>query len=99
MRVSHQPLLLKGRAMTTFEVKDMTCGHCIKTITHAIQALDPAAKVQFDLASQLVQIESASSEAELSQAIADAGYSPVAASADPLPGAPSQKAKGGCCCN
>jgi len=61
--------------------------------------LDPAAKVQFDLASHRVQIESASSEAELSQAIADAGYSPVAASADPPSCAPSQKAKGGCCCN
>jgi copper chaperone len=99
LKVSHQPLLLKVRAMTTFEVKDMTCGHCIKAITQAIQALDPDARVQIDLPSQRVQVTSASSEADLSQAIVSAGYSPVAASAAAILSAPLKKAKGGCCCN
>ena len=34
--------------MTTFEVKDMTCGHCVSTITKAVKALDQGAKVQID---------------------------------------------------
>ena len=84
--------------MTTFEVKDMTCGHCIKTITQAVMALDPAAKVQIDLPSRRVQIESASAAAALSQAIVQAGYSPVITTGEPVTGAPAKKA-GGCCCH
>jgi copper chaperone len=97
--LNHQPLLLKERAMTTFEVKDMTCGHCTNAITQAVLALDPAANVQIDLPSHRVQIESASAEADLSQAIEKAGYSPVATTPEPAPSAPIKKTKGGCCCN
>ncbi|WP_339437720.1 heavy-metal-associated domain-containing protein [Pseudomonas sp. EL_65y_Pfl1_R32] len=65
--------------MTTFEVQDMTCGHCVRIITDVVLALDPAASVQVDLPSHLVQIESASVEApELADAIVQAGYSPIA---------------------
>lgn len=85
--------------MTTFEVNDMTCGHCIKAITHAVQALDAAAQVQIDLPSHRVHIESVSSDADLSQAIVSAGYSPVAVSAAATLSAPIKKAKSGCCCN
>lgn len=85
--------------MTSFDVKDMTCGHCIKTITHAVQAVDPAAKVQIDLQAHRVEIESASTAAELSQAIVRAGYSPVVSSAVAVLSAPVKKAKGGCCCS
>jgi len=40
--------------MITFEVNDMTCGHCVSSITRAVKALDPAAKVQIDLAAHRV---------------------------------------------
>ena len=83
--------------MTTFEVQDMTCGHCMSVITDAVLVLDPSAKVQIDLPSHLVQIESASVEAtELSDAIVKAGYSPVASTANPTL---TKKAGGGCCCS
>ncbi|MGV8864792.1 MAG: heavy-metal-associated domain-containing protein [Pseudomonas sp.] len=83
--------------MTTFEVKDMTCGHCVNVITKAVLVLDPIAKVQIDLQSHRVQIESASVEAsELSHAIMEAGYSPVEATTDPMP---AKKSEGGCCCH
>jgi copper chaperone len=84
--------------MTTFDVKDMTCGHCTNAITQAVLALDPVANVQIDLPSHRVQIESASAEADLSQAIVKAGYSPVATTSEPAPSAPIKKTKGGCCC-
>lgn len=81
--------------MIAFQVNDMTCGHCASTITKAVKAADPDAKVMIDLGKHLVMIEPVEAEAdELREAIADAGYSPAAAeasAADPKPGA------GSCC--
>lgn len=64
--------------MITFEVKDMTCGHCVSTITKAVKTLDKDAQVNVDLGKHLVQIEPGDSDAqELSDAIKEVGYSPV----------------------
>jgi copper chaperone len=63
--------------MITFEVMDMTCGHCVSTIGKAVAAVDPEAKVDFDLARHLVSIEPVQADAaELSEAISEAGYTP-----------------------
>lgn len=68
--------------MIAFEVQDMTCGHCVRTITQAVQALDPQAQVQVDLARHRVAIEAARADAAaLEDAIREAGFTPVAASA------------------
>ena len=81
--------------MITFEVNDMTCGHCVSTITKALKATDKDAKVAIDLASHRVQVEPVSADAEeLAEAIKDAGYTPVPAQAGPA--APG-KAGGSCC--
>ena len=37
---------------------DMTCGHCVKTVTQTAHKLDPAARVATDLATHRVTIES-----------------------------------------
>ncbi|HWT15075.1 MAG TPA: heavy-metal-associated domain-containing protein [Patescibacteria group bacterium] len=37
-----------------FEVENMSCGHCVRTITKALKALDPAATVDIDLATKRV---------------------------------------------
>ncbi|KQV92667.1 heavy-metal-associated domain-containing protein [Pelomonas sp. Root1237] len=64
--------------MIAFEVNDMTCGHCVSTITKALKAVDHAAKVQIDLATHRVLVEPNSADAdELAEAIKDAGYSPT----------------------
>lgn len=64
--------------MIAFEVNDMTCGHCVSTITQALKATDKDAKVQIDLATHRVQVEPVSADAEaLAQAIKGAGYTPV----------------------
>ena len=49
--------------MITFEVKDMTCGHCASTIAKALTAADKDAKVEIDLAARRVQVEPASADA------------------------------------
>ena len=65
--------------MIAFEVNDMTCGHCVSTITKAVKATDKDAKVQIDLARHRVEIEPRDADAqELSDAIKEAGYTPVA---------------------
>jgi len=63
---------------TEFLVPDMTCGHCVKTITIAVQAVAPAAQVRTDLASHKVSIEGADPE-KARAAIEDAGYTVQAA--------------------
>ena len=68
--------------MIAFEVKDMTCGHCISTITKALKAADRDAKVQIDLATHHVRVEPVSADVEeLAEAIKDAGYTPVSVEA------------------
>jgi copper chaperone len=82
--------------MIAFEVNDMTCGHCVSTITKALKATDKDAKVLIDLAAHRVQVEPASADAEeLAEAIKDAGYTPVRAQAA-ADAAMAQKS-GSCC--
>ena len=52
----------------------MTCGHCVKTVTTTAQRLDPAARVQADLATHKVQVETATNRAALVKALAEQGY-------------------------
>jgi copper chaperone len=64
--------------MIAFEVNDMTCGHCVATITRALRSIDPGAQVHADLAARRVDVLPASAQAgELAAAIRQAGYAPV----------------------
>lgn len=86
--------------MISFQVNDMTCGHCVSTITKAVKAEDATANLRFDLAAHRVDIEPGEADAaELSEAIKQAGYAPVqigAAIHSNVPGAAA--ARKGCCC-
>jgi copper chaperone len=85
--------------MVTFEIQDMTCGHCVSSITKAVRAIDPLAQVTADLATHRVQIEPAGSDRrQLSAAIREAGYTPVPVD---CAAAPTQQPapRSGCCCN
>jgi len=57
-----------------FNVPDMTCGHCVATITRAVKAVDPAAEVKADLAAKTVAVESAAPAAAMATALDQAGY-------------------------
>ena len=64
--------------MLTFEVNDMTCGHCVSSITKAVKAVDQDAKVTADLAHKRVTIEEAHANMQvLKDAMTDAGFTPV----------------------
>ena len=56
------------------KVAGMTCGHCAKAVTAAIQAKDPAAKVEVVLAEGLVRAETMLPRAEVVAVIAEEGY-------------------------
>lgn len=61
-------------AQHTFNVTGMTCGHCEKAVTRALQALDPQAQVNIDRAHDRVEVESTQSRETLAKAIAEEGY-------------------------
>jgi len=56
------------------KVAGMTCGHCAKAVTAAIQAKDPAAQVEVVLAEGLVRAATTLPRAEIAAAIAEEGY-------------------------
>jgi copper chaperone len=60
--------------MQVFNVQGMSCGHCVRAITQAIQAKDPAASVQIDLGAREVGIESRLSADEVISLISEEGY-------------------------
>jgi len=60
---------------TTFDVKEMSCGNCVKHVTKAVQKLQPGADVKADLATGKVEVSpSPADPAAVAKAITDAGY-------------------------
>ena len=57
-----------------FKVEGMTCQHCVRNVTEAVEDLDPTAKVSIDLAAGTVDVETSTARETVRQAIADAGY-------------------------
>ena len=62
----------------TLKVEDMTCGHCASTITKAVEAGLPGARVQVDPATKLVSIQGTQDVATVEALIISAGYTPTA---------------------
>ncbi|WP_434704860.1 heavy-metal-associated domain-containing protein [Pseudomonas sp. Z1-12] len=60
--------------MQTFNVEGMSCGHCVKAITEAVQAKDPAAAVRVDLRTKTVQVQSSLPADAVVAAIKEEGY-------------------------
>lgn len=61
-----------------FTVTGMTCGHCEKAVTRAIQDTDPQAQVTIDRAQNKVDVESTQPREALAHAIAEEGYAVTA---------------------
>ncbi|MBD4432478.1 copper resistance protein CopZ [Xanthomonas citri pv. citri] len=59
---------------TTVNVSGMTCGHCVRAITHAVQAKDSAADVQVDLGAGEVRVASRLDSTQVLEAIREEGY-------------------------
>ena len=63
--------------MLELTLPTMTCGHCVKAVTQAIQQADPQAKVVIDLPSHRVQVETAQDRPTIEAAVVEAGYTPA----------------------
>ena len=55
-------------------VTGMTCGHCEKAVTQALEQVDAKAQVRIDRATNQVEVESIAARETLVQAITEEGY-------------------------
>jgi copper chaperone len=78
--------------MIELSVNDMTCGHCVSTVTKAVKELDAGAKVQVDLATKRVSVDGSVSQDEVIAALGEAGYEATLAKSAAQPAG-----KQGCC--
>ncbi|MFN3415908.1 MAG: heavy-metal-associated domain-containing protein [Caldimonas sp.] len=60
--------------MIELTLKDMTCGHCVRTVTQTVQKLDPQARIEIDLPAQRVKIDTTQPPEAVRQALAEQGY-------------------------
>lgn len=61
-----------------FNVQGMTCGHCERAVTNALQQLDPQAQVRIDRAQNRVDVDSTQPREALAAAITEEGYAVAA---------------------
>lgn len=57
-----------------FNVQGMTCGHCEKAVTQAIQSVDPQATVAIDRPGGKVEVQTSQPRRAIADAIAAEGY-------------------------
>jgi copper chaperone len=60
--------------MQIFNVQGMSCGHCVKAITQALQAKDPDAEVKVHLSAKTVEVQSRLPSETVIAAIREEGY-------------------------
>ena len=63
--------------MIEMTLPDMSCGHCVSAVTQACKEVDPASKVEVELGSKRVRIESAQDRQGFADALSEAGYPPA----------------------
>ena len=63
--------------MLEFDIAALSCGHCARAVTEAVQEVDPAAQVTVDLASKHVQVQTQAGREQVVAALSEAGYPPT----------------------
>ena len=63
--------------MIQFTIPQMSCGHCVKAVTEAVHEVDPRAKVDVDLGTKQVHVESQAERQRIVDSLAEAGYAPA----------------------
>lgn len=58
-------------------VEGMSCGHCVRAVTAAIRARDPAAEVDVSLERGTVRAKTTLPATEIAAAVAEEGYRPA----------------------
>jgi len=64
--------------MIELKLPTMTCGHCVRTVTDTVHTVDDAAKVEIDLPTQHVRIDSQQPREAFERALTAEGYAPAA---------------------
>lgn len=59
-----------------FQIDNMACGGCARSVTRAIHSVDPQARVEVDLQLRRVTVESAADAATVAAVLADLGFPP-----------------------
>lgn len=60
--------------MLRYTIENMTCGHCVATVTKAIHGVDANAAVRADVAGRSLEIDTGATSEAVSAAVAAAGY-------------------------
>lgn len=60
-----------------FHIENMTCGGCARSVTKAIQSVDPTAVVKADPSTHKVEVTSAAARDRLVAALTEVGYAPA----------------------
>ena len=63
--------------MQSFNIPNLNCSHCVRAVTEAVQAADPAALVKADPATKLVEVQSTAPRETLVAQLTEAGYAPA----------------------
>lgn len=64
--------------MHEFKLPDMTCGHCVATITKTVAAVDAEARPLFDREARVLRVDSEKCRDAFVAALTDEGYPPAA---------------------
>ena len=57
-----------------FKIENMTCGGCARSVTKAIQSVDPNAEIETNPAARTVRVETTATSQALQKALEDVGY-------------------------
>ncbi len=60
--------------MNSFHIADMSCDHCKATVEKTVHALDPEARIEFDMKARRISLETRVEAEKVQEALAAAGY-------------------------
>lgn len=60
-----------------FHITTMTCGGCARSVTKTIHSVDATAKVEIDIESQRVEINTLAPREQIVSALTGAGFAPA----------------------
>jgi copper chaperone len=66
-------------AMHRFTLPDMSCGHCVASISEALKAADSQARVEINREARTADVESNLPRETLVAVLIEAGYTPATA--------------------
>jgi copper chaperone len=65
--------------MLTLNIPAISCGHCVRAVTEAVQEIDPDATVEVDIAKKQARVTSDAETGQLLHKLAEEGYPATAA--------------------